>query len=62
MMSNMKRITDENLDALIFSLAAYKEQGIVDPWILDDGTEIQPLDTLMELQEWRNNARARKNA
>lgn len=49
----MKRVSDEHLRILIESLTEYKLKGVVDPWVLSDGTIIEPLDVLIELQERR---------
>ncbi len=46
-------ITDKQLYDLIIGLEKYKENGVVDPWILGDGTLIEPLDVLKELRELR---------
>ncbi len=46
-------IAQENLDALIASLEEYKKSGVRDPWLMSDGTEIEPLDALRELRELR---------
>lgn len=48
-----KRITNTDLNALIEGLAEYKDHGVIDPWILSDGTTIEPLDILVELKELR---------
>lgn len=47
------KVSDEQLAVLIQGLQEYKDQGVVDPWILDDGTKIEPLDVLRELQDAR---------
>ncbi len=49
----MKKVTHKNLEILIQGLQEYKDKGVIDPWILDDGTIIEPLDILIELQELR---------
>lgn len=49
-------IASEDLDALIEGLQQYKDQGVVDPWLLSDGTIIEPLDVLIELQALRLSA------
>lgn len=46
-------VSDEHLEALINGLTAYKKDGVVDPWVLSDGTIIEPLDILKELRVWR---------
>jgi hypothetical protein len=46
-------IKDADLDALIEGLFYYKEKGVDDPWILEDGTVIEPLDILVELRDLR---------
>lgn len=51
---NMDKVSNENLQSLIEGLEYYRAQGIVDPWLLADGTTIEPLDCLEELQELRN--------
>lgn len=48
-----KRVSDADLEILICGLSDYKKQGVIDPWLLDDGTTIEPLDVLVELQELR---------
>lgn len=61
----MKEISQEHLAVLIQSLEDYKGKGIIDPWVLNDGTIIEPLDVLKELKlrrsdipmgvsQWRN--------
>lgn len=50
----MSHVSDQNLQILIDGLSSYKKQGVVDPWVLEDGTIIEPLDVLLELQELRN--------
>ena len=50
----MKKITDEMLATLIEGLKEYKAKGVVDPWLLDSGETIEPLDALLELQELRS--------
>ena len=52
----MEKITDEKLDVLIAGLQQYKDKGVIDPWVLDDGTQIEPLDVLVELKEAREKA------
>jgi hypothetical protein len=47
------KISDESLKILIEGLETYKANGTIDPWVLSDGTLIEPLDALKELQEWR---------
>ena len=49
----MGKVTDYNLDDLIYGLKGYKANGVVDPWLLSDGTIIEPLDVLIELRELR---------
>lgn len=49
----LKKISDEDLEALINSLIEYRRQGINDPWVFGTGKIIQPLDVLIELQETR---------
>jgi len=46
-------ISQENLDVLIAGLEECKAKGISDPWLLSDGTTIEPLDVLKELDELR---------
>ena len=47
------KVTDEQLQILIEGLQSYRDKGVVDPWVLGDGTIIEPLDVLKELQELR---------
>lgn len=58
----MKKIDDKALDDLIYGLKGYKANGIVDPWVLSDGTIIEPLDVLIELRELRKNPKQRQIA
>ena len=51
-----KRISDENLTILIDGLQEYKDKGVVDPWVLSDGSIVEPLDVLKELREAREKA------
>ena len=46
-------ITDAQLDTLIDGLEAYAKSGVSDPWLLSDGTVIEPLHVLYELRAWR---------
>ena len=46
-------ISDEHLNILIDGLQAYKDDGVVDPWVLSDGTRIEPLEVLKELKQLR---------
>lgn len=46
-------ISNENLNILIESLEDYKRRGVVDPWILNTGEVIEPLDALIELRNAR---------
>lgn len=48
-----KKVSDENLEILIEGLEEYKAKGVFDPWVLEDGTIIEPLDVLKELQDLR---------
>ena len=50
----MAKITDENLQIIIEGLEDYKDDGIIDPWVLDNGEIIEPLDVLLELKELRD--------
>lgn len=52
-MSYKSKISGPDLDALIEGLKEYKRRGVVDPWVLSDGTTIEPLDALEELRELR---------
>ena len=52
-LAKMKKVSDANLKVLINGLQAYKDNGIVDPWIMSDGTIIDPLEILLELKELR---------
>jgi len=47
------KISNKHLDILIKGLQAYKDDGVIDPWVLGDGTKIEPLDALIELKELR---------
>ena len=47
------KVSNENLDILVSGLQEYKVNGVTDPWVLDDGTIIEPLDVLIELKELR---------
>lgn len=49
----MNTLTDENLSALIQGLEDYRNAGVYDPWILDNGTSIDPLEVLYELRSFR---------
>lgn len=49
----MKKVSNENLDILIEGLQQYKDEGTIDPWVLDNGTIIEPLDILKELRAYR---------
>ena len=46
-------VSNEGLATLIKGLTDYKKKGVIDPWMLDTGETIEPLDILLELQEWR---------
>lgn len=46
-------ISDENLNTLIAGLQDYKDKGVVDPWVLEDGQVIEPLEALIELRDLR---------
>lgn len=48
-----KKVHDADLATLIAGLQAYKDKGVSDPWVLSNGTEIEPLDVLRELQDLR---------
>lgn len=41
------------LATLIEGLKEYKAKGITDPWLLNSGETIEPLEALIELQESR---------
>ena len=47
-------ISTEALTILIEGLEGYKQRGIIDPWVLGDGTMIEPLAVLQELRQYRN--------
>ena len=49
----MQKIKDKDLNDLIEGLTEYRDNGVVDPWVLSDGTIIQPLDVLIELKKLR---------
>ena len=44
------KITDKDLETLVDGLQEYENRGVFDPWVLEDGTIIEPLDVLIELQ------------
>ena len=46
-------VSDLHLTTLIEGLTQYRLQGIRDPWVLSDGTEIDPLHVLVELRAYR---------
>jgi len=48
-----KKISEKNLLTLIKGLKIYKHNGVIDPWILNNGEIIDPLDVLEELKELR---------
>lgn len=48
-MISMNKVSSRNLNTLIEGLQSFKDKGVIDPWILDDGTKIEPLDVLKEL-------------
>ena len=48
-----ERISNEALTTLIDGLTEYRVKGIIDPWVLSDGTTIDPLDVLVELRAYR---------
>ncbi len=52
-MAKTKRPSDEELDILIEGLQRYKNEGVIDPWILSDNRVIEPLAVLEELRELR---------
>ena len=59
------KISDKVLADLIYALKGYKANGINDPWLLSDGSIVEPLDTLVELQQLRKrikNARPKETA
>lgn len=49
------KTSDATLETLIAGLEEYKNAGVVDPWILSDGTKVEPLEILKELLWWRKN-------
>lgn len=53
MENDYKKVSDENLEILIEGLEEYKSQGVFDPWVLDDGSVIEPLHVLKELRDLR---------
>ena len=55
----MKIIRDKDLNNLIRGLKGYKEKGVIDPWLMSDGTTIEPLDVLRELRVIREMAKPR---
>lgn len=48
-----EKITDEELDALIEHLEGCKKKGLEDPWLLDNGVELDCLMVVKELREMR---------
>lgn len=56
----MAKVSDKVLDILINGLASYKAAGIVDPWVLDNGKIVEPLDVLKELKELRAHNHSRQ--
>lgn len=50
----MNNVSAKHLNLLIQCLQDYKKRGVTDPWVLDDGTEIEPLSVLTELKALRN--------
>lgn len=52
----MANVSNEVLDTLIVSLDQYKKAGIIDPWVFEDGSIVEPLDVLRELKELRENS------
>ena len=58
----MNKVSNEILIGLIESLQEYKDKGVVDPWVLSDGSIIEPLDVLIELRELRLELEAAKMA
>lgn len=53
MEDSLNKISNKNLEILIAGLSQYRKDGVNDPWIISDGTMIQPLDVLIELRELR---------
>ncbi len=53
MVKSNNKIKDEDLVTLIEGLEEYKAKGVIDPWSLNDGTIIEPLDVLKELYDLR---------
>lgn len=49
----MEKVTNEDLLTLIEGLEEYKSKGVIDPWVLSDGSIIEPLDVLKELYNLR---------
>ncbi len=49
----MKKISDVDLAILIDWLWLHKKMGVEDTWKMDDGTEIDPLQVLIELKNLR---------
>lgn len=49
----MAKVSHQDLDTLIEGLEDCKRRGIIDPWMLSDGTTIEPLEVLKELKELR---------
>ncbi len=56
----MEKVNDVDLAILIDCLQDYKKLGVEDPWILNDGTKIEPLDILIELKHLRNIRKIKK--
>lgn len=48
------KVSDQALATLIASLEQYKAEGVIDPWLLSDGTVIEPLDVLTDLRHQRS--------
>jgi hypothetical protein len=49
----MGKIKQETLELLIQELRRYKDDGVSDPWLLSDGTLVEPLDALQDLFDAR---------
>ena len=51
------KISDETLAILINGLQEYKNDGVIDPWVLSNGAIIEPLEILKELRGYRESER-----
>ena len=49
----LQRVSNKKLHILLEGLQQHKDAGIKDPWVLSDGTKIEPLDVLKDLYDER---------